>query len=56
MYVYGLLAGPMCLSWAAFASFALRGQIIVIRADLGTGWLGRKRTERISWDGLLSGV
>lgn len=51
-----LAAGPLCLSWAAFASFALHGQVIVIRADLGTGWLGRKRTECISWDGPLSGV
>lgn len=36
-------AGCFCLG-------SLGGQIILI-ADLGTGWIGRKRTEYISWDG-----
>lgn len=51
-----LAANLVCPSPAAFVSLALRGQTILIRADLGTLWAGRKRTKWISWDVLLSGV
>ncbi|EDL19879.1 mCG147651 [Mus musculus] len=37
-----------------FCVVVLGGQIVLIRADLGTDRIGRKRTECISWDGLLS--
>lgn len=51
-----LAADLVCLSPPAFASFALGAEIILLRADLGADSVGRKRTEWISWDGLLSGV
>lgn len=42
----------LCLSFSScFCLVSLGGQIVLIRAGLGTGWIGRKRTECISWDG-----
>lgn len=51
-----LAADLVCPSPPAFASFALGGEINLLRADLGADSVGRKRTEWISWDGFLSGV
>lgn len=39
-----------------FCLISLGGQTILIRADMGNGWIGRKRTGCMSWFGLLSGV
>lgn len=43
-----LAADLVCPSPPAFVLFALGGEIILLRADLGADLVGRKRTEWIS--------